>query len=806
MMDVSREFGQDILSSTPLFDLIKDLIFLVEEVQDSYRYIYVNPSALALVPSQKIIGCLIEEVFPPEKSDQLIQQYRKAKTSQNPIEFVGEIETENGEFIGETMLNPIAAESGRRHYILAVVRDVTEREHKKEDLQKIRKEMEIEQKRLNSLVENNGNAVFEFDQQKKIISINKMVAEVTGFSEKELLGQSIVSLIVENDLKDTVAHFEQALKGSTVEFETTIYTKNKQKVLFQVNMVPIINEEAVIGIYAIAKEITEQKKTERLLRENEQRYKSLFDNHPHGIFTFDRTGTLTSINDGAEKITGYSLKELLANSFLSIVMPEETEKVRDHFYQTIHKKQAVRYEMVSHKKNGGIIDLQVINIPIIMDGELVGIHGIVADITEKNCAQKALTEAKEELEVFWENSTDPIFFIDTKGDILKVNPAFEETFEFTEDEMKTGKGTIIPQHMTSDQDNIVERILSGETVKFHDTLRINKSGEPLNIISSYSPVRNSDKKVIGATIVYKNVTELKKAEKELQKSQEKYRLITESTFDIITWIDLSGQIEYVSPASEKILGYPDQAYIGNTFTTNIHPKDAFALRENVAALIGGGEPTAIEVRYLHQDGHYIWMEVSPTPVLANGELKQFFTIARDITERRKLQDKVAKMAFYDHLSGIPNRRTFDDKLKKAIHQANNTGKKAAILMLDGRKFKQINDQFGHDAGDAVIKEMAVRLQACIRSSDTVARLGGDEMGIILSGLDSVKMAEDTAMRILKSFETPLNYNGFKIRISASIGISLYPDDAANEKQLVKYADMALYEAKTSDQDQYKVYS
>ena len=122
MLDVSREFGQDILSSTPLFDLIKDPIFLMEEVQDSYRYIYVNPSALALMPSQKIIGCLIEEIFPPEKSKQLIQQHRKAKTFQNPIEFVGKMETENGEFIGETMLNPISAENGQRHYILAVDR------------------------------------------------------------------------------------------------------------------------------------------------------------------------------------------------------------------------------------------------------------------------------------------------------------------------------------------------------------------------------------------------------------------------------------------------------------------------------------------------------------------------------------------------------------------------------------------------------------------------------------------------------------------------------------------------------------
>ncbi|MDN7242402.1 PAS domain S-box protein [Planococcus sp. N028] len=801
----SEKIGPDNLASTILFDLIKDPVFLMEEDHESFRYIYANPSALAMLPLHEVIGSRIEEVLSPEISRKLIQQYKHVQSTQKPMEFTERIELDNSEFIGETMLNPIVAEDGRCHYILAIVRDVTERERKKQDLQKTQREIEIERKRLNSLVENNANAVFEFDHQKNFISINKKVTEVTGFSEEELLGQSIVSLVVDSCLEEALSYFEKALEGNAVEFETIIYTKNQEMAIFHVNTVPIIVEEKVIGIYAIAKEITEQKKMERLLRESEQRYKSIFDNHPHGILTFDRTGNLESINAGTETITGYSMNELLAASLLSIILPEETEKVQHHFYKAINEKQPERYELAFRHKNGQLIDLQTINIPIIVDEQVVGIHSIVTDITEVYRAQKALTETKEELEVFWENSTDPIFYIDTKGDILKVNPAFEETFEYTEEEMVTGQGTIIPQHMKSDQIHIVERILKGETVNSHDTIRITKTGKPLNIISSYSPVRNADKEIVGATIIYKNVTELKKAEKELQKSQDKYKIITESTFDIITLINLSGLIEYVSPANKKILGYPDHAYIGSPFTTNVHPEDAFDLMESVTSLIHGGQPATIEIRFLHQNGHYIWMEVSPTPVLVDGEVKQLFTIARDITERRRLQDKIAKMAFYDHLSGIPNRRTFDDKLNKAIHQANQSGKKVAILMLDGRKFKQINDQFGHDAGDAVIKEMATRLQSCVRPIDTAARLGGDEMGVILPELDSLETAENMAQQILKSFEVPLTFNGFEIKIGAGIGISLYPDDTVNEKQLIKYADMALYEAKKSHQDEYRVY-
>src|SRR5699024_11189097 len=100
--------------------------------------------------------------------------------------------------------------------------------------------------------------------------------------------------------------------------------------------------------------------------------------------------------------------------------------------------------------------------------------------------------------------------------------------------------------------------------------------------------------------------------------------------------------------------------------TNIHPEDAADLTESISSLLEGGSPATIEVRFMHREGHYIWMEVSPTPVLENGEVKQVFTISRDITERRRLQEKIERMAFYDHLTGIPNRRTFDDQLEKAF--------------------------------------------------------------------------------------------------------------------------------------------
>lgn len=518
----------------------------------------------------------------------------------------------------------------------------------------------------------------------------------------------------------------------------------------------------------------------------------------HGTFRY------VYANPAAFKILQLQEK-IIGSRIEDVMLPAQAQILTRHYHEVQSTQKPVEFIQRLEVADGGLVGETVLNPILTQDGHCRYILAIVRDVTQREQAQKALIETKEELEVFWENSTDPVFFINTRGEIMKVNQAFEETFEYSEEEMVNQKGSIVPQHLKSDPLAIVESILKGETVTSHETIRLTKSGKLLNIISSYTPVRNANKEIIGATIFYKNVTKLKKAEKELQKSQEKYKLITESAFDVITLINSAGLIEYVSPSNEKLLGYPDAAYVGNPFTTNVHPEDAFGLIETVTSLLDGNKPPTLEVRFLHQDGHWIWMEVSPTPVLTDGKVNQVLTIARDVTERRRLQDKIAKMAFYDHLSGIPNRRTFDNRLQTAIHQADQSGKKVAVLLLDGRKFKQINDQFGHDAGDAVIKEMANRLQACVRPNDTAARLGGDEMGVILPELDSLEVAEDMAKGILKCFKDPFTFNGEDIKMGAGIGIALYPDDAVHEKQLIKYADLALYEAKKANQDAFTVY-
>lgn len=219
-----------------------------------------------------------------------------------------------------------------------------------------------------------------------------------------------------------------------------------------------------------------------------------------------------------------------------------------------------------------------------------------------------------------------------------------------------------------------------------------------------------------------------------------------------------------------------------------------------------GKPLEFESN-LFPSNHEFIGETSLNPIFnKEGNCQYIIAIVRDITERKRYRDELANLAFYDFLTGLPNRRTFERRLIRAINQAARTNKKVAVMMLDGYHIKKINDNFGHDAGDAAIKEMANRIKDSVRQSDTVARFGGDEMGIIITNIDSNEMAEEIANRVLQSFEAPFYFNEHELQLGVGIGVSFYPDHAIDKSLLVKFADQALYEAKESGKLEYRIYA
>lgn len=403
---------------------------------------------------------------------------------------------------------------------------------------------------------------------------------------------------------------------------------------------------------------------------------------------------------------------------------------------------------------------------------------------------------------------DLVFFMEIDGNSFRyvyVNKSAKNVLNAQEDVFNRRIEEVLPQEKAEKLNEYYMQVqTTKQPVSFVETIET-ENGEFFGE-TTLSPIITKEGECKYILAIVRDITEQKKLERLFQKSQEKYRLITENAFDIIKLINPVGIIEYVSPSIEKILGYNPAEYIGQLSMINIHPDDIPVIKEKYVQLVQGDNVSFVEIRVRHKSGHYLWMEASTTPVMERGRIKQFVTIERDITDRKSLQDELEKAAFYDYLSGLPNRRTFDDRLEHTIHQANQLKRKVALMLIDGHRFKMINDNYGHDIGDAVIKEMARRILESVRKTDTVARIGGDEMAVILPNLNSVDEAEEIAKRILQSFEEPLHFNNNIIKMGAGIGIAIYPEHSNDKRKLIKFADEALYEAKERGRNEYRFYS
>ena len=280
---------------------------------------------------------------------------------------------------------------------------------------------------------------------------------------------------------------------------------------------------------------------------------------------------------------------------------------------------------------------------------------------------------------------------------------------------------------------------------------------------------------------------------------------------------------YVSPQIETLLGYSREEWVRDDDLTSwremIHPDDREALDELAAETARSGEDYVAEYRIKHQvSGDWVWVrDVAHlvTEASASGMRPYWHGVMVDITERKELEQQVEYLAFHDSLTGLPNRKRFEEALRASISRSRRTDQAVALLFMDLDGFKQVNDSLGHDIGDLLLCGVADRLRGATRETDLVARQGGDEFLVLVadvqlrgSAVDAPPMiaaeavlsvAEEVAARIERAMVPPFELAGHEVRTRASVGISVYPYDAEDERSLMKHADAAMYEAKRRGQ-------
>ena len=262
---------------------------------------------------------------------------------------------------------------------------------------------------------------------------------------------------------------------------------------------------------------------------------------------------------------------------------------------------------------------------------------------------------------------------------------------------------------------------------------------------------------------------------------------------------LDAECLYISPSIERVLGYSQEAWMADQglWDRLLHPEDADRVVSNEADCAETGEALVQEYRIRHADGTVIWIRDEMTVVRGHdgNQPPLFYGVFLDVSDRKRMEAELERLALYDSLTGLPNRALFGDRLLHAIERRGRS-ESAAVYFLDLDRFKRINDSLGHGAGDEVLCEVAARLQRTLRPDDTVARFGGDEFTVLCESVGGVLEAVNVADRIQREIAEPLTAGGAELRLSASIGIALAePGEEIESSRLVEDADAAMYRAK-----------
>ncbi|WP_018391925.1 bifunctional diguanylate cyclase/phosphodiesterase [Bacillus sp. 37MA] len=394
---------------------------------------------------------------------------------------------------------------------------------------------------------------------------------------------------------------------------------------------------------------------------------------------------------------------------------------------------------------------------------------------------------------------------DQRGVILYANDQFCEISQYEQEEILGQDHRILNSgyHSRDFIKNMWATIGAGDIWRGEIRNKA-KDGSFYWVDTTIVPFLNDRGKPYQYISIRNDISPRKKMEEEVRKSEEKYRLITENSSDLISTIDEEGNLLYISPSHTVLLGHDLVEMESSPLFQWVHEEDRQSVIDSIQDMITKGKGSSqLEFRILAKSGNYIDVEAKVNSIFDPfGIVKNLVLVMRDITERKKTEQTIYHLAYHDTLTELPNRRLFMDCLRKEVNQANSVRSQLAVMFVDVDRFKHINDSYGHEIGDLILIETAKQIKECLHSTDLVARIGGDEFTILLTNVSDTERVETIAQRIKDSFQVPIESGGKVYNLSCSIGISLFPSDGKDVDELLKRADMALYAVKEQGRNGY----
>ena len=561
----------------------------------------------------------------------------------------------------------------------------------------------------------------------------------------------------------------------------------------------------------------ELRRTQLELDSQRARYFDLYDLAPVGYCTLSAKGLILEANLTAANLLGVTRGELIKQPLSRFIEKRD----QDNYYlarkQLLETRQAqtAKLKMVT---GAGTSFLARLMATVARRDGVDEMRILLADISERQVIERALHQSEVELDCILESTSDGILAIDRDGKVMRFNKRFSELWriprsllEHSDDQVLLN--CVLDQLAQPEEFSVLVQALYGSVTERTDKIRF-KDGR---VFERFTAPLVLDGSPIGRIWSFRDITEREKTEEALRISEKRHRLMANLANDVIWTMSPQGVVTYVSPSVEAVRGFtPDEAMQQSIEETLTPASQALSLgyfTQLHADIQAGHVPQNFkgELEYHCKNGSTLWTEVMASPILdAQGLVIEVLGVSRDISERKRAEELVRELAYYDPLTGLANRMLLRDRLTQSMMSGERSGNYGALLFLDLDNFKPLNDQHGHGAGDLLLAEVAKRLKSCVRQIDTVARFGGDEFVVLLDDLTSDKeqahsQADLVAGKIRSLLANPyvldIGPGNFGVpqtiehKCTASIGVALFLGQENTDEDILKWADLAMYKAK-----------
>jgi len=650
---------------------------------------------------------------------------------------------------------------------------------------------ELERAGLVGAIEEASDAVAIADRAGTIQYVNPAYTRMTGYGAEEVVGHRPS---LENWGLGPAFHRRArrtVRAGNVWRSEVANRRKDGSAYIEDITVAPVRDADGAIRRYiAIRRDMTAR----HAANETKAFLASIVESSDDAIMSSTPEGVIRSWNRGAERLYGYRAEEAVGKP-VSMLAPGDQRASLKWIAEKLQRGESVgQVAGVGLAKDGKRVDISISACPIRnADGQITACAAIMRDITALVQAQ----EARALLASILDSADAAIFGAAPDGAILSWNKGAESMYGYRAGEV-FGKpiSMLAPAAGIGEIFQLVDRIGRGETVSKWETVMVKSGGGQIEVSLTMSPVRNAAGKVVGSSIIARDISRRRRDREALQHSEEKYRWLVANLPDVVWVADQAGQPVFVSPNCEGLSGYTPEEVCQPAFWMNrIHPEDQPQVAAAYRALFEQDRPIDIEYRLLRKDGQWAWLHSRGVNVHERDGKRYWDGLLSDVTERKRMEQKLAHQATHDLLTGLPNRSVCEDRLGQALARARRQRGMAALLYLDLDRFKRINDTLGHLAGDTLIQLAAERLAGCLRESETLSRSGGDRFMLILNDVGAPEDAVHVAERILESLAQPFSVKGHEVFLAASIGIALYPRDGVDLPGLQRAADSALHAAK-----------